>query len=46
LDDAGAHSLETIVPWIEEIDGEPHVRIPDDRGYPVISEPLATAFRA
>jgi hypothetical protein len=25
---------------------EPHVRIPDDRGYPVTSEPLETAFRA
>ena len=46
LADARDHSLETIIPWIEEIDGEPHVRIPDDRGYPVISEPLATAFRA
>jgi 8-oxo-dGTP pyrophosphatase MutT (NUDIX family) len=44
--DARAHSLETIVPWVEEIDGEPHVRIPSDRGYPVISERLATAFRA
>jgi 8-oxo-dGTP pyrophosphatase MutT (NUDIX family) len=46
LADARAHSLDTIIPWIEEIDGEPHVRIPEDRGYPVISEPLATAFRA
>ena len=46
LADASAHSLETIIPWIEEIDGEPHVRIPDDRGYPVTREPLATAFRA
>ena len=46
LEDARAHSLETIIPWIEEIDGEPHVRIPDDRGYPVTAEPLATAFRA
>ena len=44
--DARAHSLETIIPWIEEFDGEPHVRIPADRGYPVIAEPLATAFRA
>ena len=44
--DARAHSLETIIPWIEEIDGEPHVRIPENRGYPTISEPLATAFRA
>lgn len=46
LDDARRHSIETIIPWVEEIDGEPHVRIPEDRGYPVISEPLATAFRA
>ena len=46
LADARAHSLKTIIPWVEEMDGEPHVRIPDGRGYPVISEPLATAFRA
>lgn len=44
--DARSHSLETIIPWVEEIDGEPHVRIPEGRGYPVIGEPLATAFRA
>ena len=46
ISDAGTHSLDTIIPWIEEIEGEPHVRIPEGRGYPVISEPLATAFRA
>ena len=46
LADATGHSLDTIIPWVEEIDGEPHVRIPDGRGYPVISEPLTTAFRA
>jgi 8-oxo-dGTP pyrophosphatase MutT (NUDIX family) len=46
ITDARAHSLDTIIPWIEDIDGEPHVRIPEDRGYPVISEPLSTAFRA
>lgn len=46
LGDAHAHSLETIIPWVEEINGVRHVRIPDGRGYPVISEPLATAFRA
>ena len=44
--DANAHSLDTIIPWVEEIDGEPHVRIPEGRGYPIISEPLTTAFRA
>ena len=46
LADARAHSLDTIIPWVEDIDGEPHVRIPADRGYPVTAEPLATAFRA
>jgi 8-oxo-dGTP pyrophosphatase MutT (NUDIX family) len=46
LANANAHSLETIIPWVEEIDGVRHVRIPEGRGYPVISEPLATAFRA
>ena len=46
LADARAHSLDTIIPWVEEIDGEPHVRIPAGRGYPIIAEPLATAFRA
>jgi 8-oxo-dGTP pyrophosphatase MutT (NUDIX family) len=46
LADAHAHSMETIIPWVEEIDGVRHVRIPEGRGYPVISEPLATAFRA
>lgn len=40
------HSMETIIPWVEEFDGEKHVTIPADRGYPVIREPLSTAFRA
>jgi 8-oxo-dGTP pyrophosphatase MutT (NUDIX family) len=44
--DARTHRIDTIVPWIEEINGVRHVRIPDGRGYPVTSEPLATAFRA
>jgi 8-oxo-dGTP pyrophosphatase MutT (NUDIX family) len=46
LADAQAHSMETIIPWVEEIEGVRHVRIPEGRGYPVVSEPLATAFRA
>ena len=46
LADARGHSLETIIPWVEEMNGEPHVRIPADRGYPIVSEPLTTAFRA
>jgi 8-oxo-dGTP pyrophosphatase MutT (NUDIX family) len=46
LADARSHPIDTIIPWVEEMAGEPHVRIPEGRGYPVISEPLATAFRA
>ena len=44
--DAAAFPLDTITPWVEEVDGEPRVCIPEGRGYPVTSEPLATAFRA
>ncbi len=46
LADARAHSIATIMPWIDDIGGERHLCIPPDRGYPVTSEPLATAFRA
>ena len=46
LADAARHSLDTIIPWVEQRDGKPHVCIPPGRGYPVTSEPLATAFRA
>ena len=45
-EDATLHSLDTIIPWVEERDGEPHVCLPAGRGYPVTREPLATAFRA
>jgi 8-oxo-dGTP pyrophosphatase MutT (NUDIX family) len=44
--DAANFPIETITPWVEEIDGQPHVRIPEGLGYPVTAEPLATAFRA
>jgi len=44
--DAARHSLDTIVPWIDQRDGEPYVCIPADRGYPITGEPLKTAFRA
>ncbi|HXG99117.1 MAG TPA: NUDIX hydrolase [Sphingomicrobium sp.] len=46
LADARAHSLDTIVPWIEERGGVPHVCIPEDRGYPKTAEPVTTAIRA
>lgn len=44
--DALAHPVETITPWIAERDGVPHIIIPDHLGYPVTSEPLASANRA
>jgi 8-oxo-dGTP pyrophosphatase MutT (NUDIX family) len=43
--DAAAHPIETIVPWVEEWQGEPHVTIPDGLGYPVVREPLASVRR-
>jgi hypothetical protein len=33
-----------ITPWVAEVDGVPHVCIPEGIGYPVTSEPLATAL--
>ncbi len=42
---AAAMPLEKVMPWIEDRDGEPHLCIPGHLGYPVTSEPLATAIR-
>ena len=44
--DALAHRVETISPWVEEIDGEKWIRIPDHLGYPVTRERLTSAVRA
>lgn len=38
--DALAHRAETITPWVEEVDGVPHLRIPEGLGYPFTSEPM------
>ena len=43
---ARAHPIETISPWIEEVDGEKWLRIPDHLGYPVTRERLTDAIRA
>ncbi len=43
--DALAHPVETITPWVEEVDGVPHLRIPDGLGYPVTSEPMDNVRR-
>lgn len=44
--DAAAHPVRTITPWIEMREGQEHLCIPDDLGYPVTAEPLARAIRA
>jgi 8-oxo-dGTP pyrophosphatase MutT (NUDIX family) len=44
--DAQAHPVRTVTPWTETRDGTEHLCIPDDLGYPVITEPLADAMRS
>ena len=43
--DAAHYPVIRITPWVEERDGEKFVCIPEDAGYPVTAEPLATARR-
>ncbi|MES2904374.1 MAG: NUDIX hydrolase [Pseudomonadota bacterium] len=43
--DAAAYSVETITPWVEEVDGVRYVTIPEGLGYPVTREPLETVRR-
>lgn len=43
--DAARHPVEKIVPWIEDRDGVPWLRIADGLGYPVTAELLETARR-
>jgi 8-oxo-dGTP pyrophosphatase MutT (NUDIX family) len=42
---AHAHPVETVTPWIEDRDGQPHLCIPDGLGYPVTSQPTTSAQR-
>ncbi|WNO54456.1 NUDIX hydrolase [Stakelama saccharophila] len=44
-EDAVAHPVRTITPWIEQRADEQHLCIPEDRGYPVTSQPVSAAFR-
>ena len=46
LSDARARPVRTVTPWVEDRGGVPHLCIPDDLGYPVTAEPLASAERA
>ncbi len=43
--DAARHPVEKIVPWVEDRDGVPWLRIADGLGYPVTGELLETARR-
>lgn len=43
--DALAHALEPVTPWVEEIDGERFITIPDHLGYPVTKERLDGLWR-
>jgi len=45
LADAAAHPVEPITPWVEEAGGEKFVTIPDNLGYPVVSEKLEGLWR-
>jgi hypothetical protein len=43
--DAARHPVTKITPWVAEVEGAPHVCIPEGFGYPVTSEPLESAKR-
>ena len=43
--DAARYPIRPVTPWTDEIDGVPHLRIPDDLGYPVTFEPITSALR-
>lgn len=45
VDDARAHPVRLIVPFVERRDGIDHLCISDGLGYPVTGEPVATALR-
>jgi len=44
-EDADAHPIHPITPWIEERDGERFITIPTDAGYPVTQERLDGLWR-
>jgi len=43
--DALAHPIEPVTPWVEELDGEQYITIPDHLGYPVTRERLDGLWR-
>lgn len=44
-EDALAHRVEPVTPWVEEVDGERFITIPDHLGYPVTQERLEGLWR-
>ena len=44
--DARAHPVRPITPWVEDHDGTAHLCIPDDLGYPVVTQRLRDARRS
>jgi len=43
--DAEAHPVEPISPWVEQVDGESFITIPEGVGYPVVRERLDGLWR-
>jgi 8-oxo-dGTP pyrophosphatase MutT (NUDIX family) len=43
--DARAHPIEPISPWVDEVEGERFITIPDDIGFPVTRERLEGLWR-
>lgn len=43
--DARSHAIEPISPWVDEIDGERFITIPNDIGFPVTREKLEGLWR-
>ena len=43
--DARAHAIEPISPWVDEVDGERFITIPDGIGFPVTRERLEGLWR-
>ena len=43
--DALAHPIEPVTPWVEEVEGDAFITIPDHLGYPVTSERLDGLWR-
>ena len=43
--DALAYPVETITPWVEEVEGTTYLRIPEGLGYPITREPMESVRR-